>query len=248
MKCAWLLPLALIVVVSCAGPKTVVNNASPVPRQSPTLLQDPRPARASENGFAVEPAKSEAVPAAFKRIDFKNFTYPTIPAKKSVRLKDGKFEVRSGIGGYLFELSTVNYADLTGDGVEEAIVDLFQLSCGGSCDGGSHLLFFFDSHSGRATLRSRIDTGSLAYGCGFKALRINRRILTLETFWKCHRKGIAVVADSDAEEVGKYAAKSFTRFVFAFRKGKLAQLKRETFPYPAGDAKNYTPEVTVEKD
>ncbi len=63
----------------------------------------------------------------FKRVDFKNFSYPLeIDAKdekeKSLTLKDGKLEKSNESNGA--ELGKIQYADLTGDGVDEAIIDL----------------------------------------------------------------------------------------------------------------------------
>jgi hypothetical protein len=63
----------------------------------------------------------------FEKVDFKNFSYPLkIDAKdekeKSLTLKDGKLEKSKESNGA--ELGKIQYADLTGDGVDEAIIDL----------------------------------------------------------------------------------------------------------------------------
>jgi hypothetical protein len=197
--------------------------------------------------ISTEQETRNGVPSEWKGVDFKNFSYPT-SLRWRVRLKDGAFEKSEGIGGNRVEFQDVYYVDLTRDGKREAVVQLHWVACGGSCDGGSHLFYFYSIKKSRPTLISRIETGSLAYGCGLKSLNINKQSIELEVFWKCHRKGSSLDAGYGAEEVGKFSAKSFTRFLFEFKGRKLVLKERDVFPFPPRDAKNYSATIRITND
>ena len=186
--------------------------------------------------------------AAFSRTDFKTLTYQT-RLRGNVRLRNGKrvYEYPEGGGGDTFDFRGVDYADITGDGVPEAIVRLSVVSCGGSCDGGSNLFYFFEAARRRPNLLFRIETGSAAYGeCGLKSFVLERRRLTLELFQRCRYIGPHFRSLPDPKNGGgKFEAQSFTRFTFGLSKRRLGVKKREVLPFYAGSTKGYDVIVSV---
>jgi hypothetical protein len=130
---------------------------------------------------------------------------------------------------------------VTGDGKKDAVVRLHRVSCGGSCDGGSHLFYVYSARRNRPNLYWRIETGSLGYGCGLKSLDIKGRKVTLELFNQCRRKSVSFEREALPEDgVGKFGATAYTRFRFVSN-GK-------TFPFPQGDVMNYRAEINISDD
>ena len=79
----------------------------------------------------VTPSPSPNSP--IRSINFANFTYPAKPiyskGEKSLSLQNGKYQGRLSHGAdipYPVSLASLTYGDVTGDGVEEAIVILFE--------------------------------------------------------------------------------------------------------------------------
>jgi hypothetical protein len=184
---------------------------------------------------------------AFAAVDFKNFSYPT-RLKGKVTLKDGtRIYESAGGGGDTFELRDVNYADITGDGKEEAIVHLLLVSCGGSCDGGSHLFYFYSAGQKNPALLSRMETGSAAYdGCALKSFVLRQQKLELELFRSCRVSGLTFQSLKDNKgQGGKFEAHSFTRFFFQFAGVRFVLKNMEVLPFPEGNVMNYKETVSV---
>src|ERR1043166_7940078 len=136
----------------------------------------------------LEEAKAVEVPARFQSVDFANFSYPT-KYFGTVKLTSGQYEKAQNLGGTTISFGSVDYADLNGDQQPEAVVRLNQLICGGSCDGGSTLFYFFTIRNRKPVLLSRLETGSVAYTCGLKSFDLRGGKLTLETFRRCRLAG-----------------------------------------------------------
>ena len=188
------------------------------------------------------------LPIGFRGIDFKNLRYPGGQGRRRIRLRNGKDEhaYHKGLGGEIFEFEDVHYVDLNGDGKKDAIVQLFQLICGGSCDGGSHLFYVYSIRQGRLSLLSRLETGSLAYECGLKSFVLEKQKLTLELFRRCRTKGSSFQPASQGDEgEGKFTARFFTRFILQFDGQSFVLKKRSVLPNPQEDVKNYSPRVTI---
>src|SRR5687768_9965255 len=121
------------------------------------------------------PATLATEPAEFRDIDFRNFSYP-ISDGRTITLKNGHWEwfEDAALGNVWFDLKSVDYSDVDGDEKKEAVVQLVQVSCGASCDGGAMLFYFFSKTSSRVTLLTTIATGSLAYQeCGLKGFLLS---------------------------------------------------------------------------
>src|SRR5688572_32063261 len=120
--------VALAISTNCSNERAAENNARRA-EVTTTPVSAPKPERPASEDL-------RSAPPEFRSVDFKNFSYPT-NIRGNITLKDGEqiFNNREG-GGDMFRFVEVGYADLTGDGKEEAIARLSVVSCGASCDGG----------------------------------------------------------------------------------------------------------------
>src|SRR4051812_45853720 len=105
----------------------------------------------------------------FHGIDFKNRAYPYRfswgkQKRVNVSLKNGKFEYDFGDERGWFDLSDIYISDVTNDTRPEAIVMIWHVACGGSCDGGSALFYVYSFDNHRLKLLWQYETGDLAYG------------------------------------------------------------------------------------
>ena len=108
--------------------------------------------------------KYRIAPEAFAHIDFENHSYGSyrLPSGKKIdlHLKDGKLEYdyQDADTGWI-EFNDVYYADVTGDGVPEALVILSHVECGVSCDGGSALFYIYSARKHRLYRIWKYETG-----------------------------------------------------------------------------------------
>ena len=248
------LPLVLFVTLyaNCAGPATSQSNRDALQNaqanaQPTTVSAEPSTAD-SEETASTEP-ETEA-PAEFKNVDFRNFTYPSSFEHGNIKLKDGLYEYPrpEGGGGDDFELRGLNFVDLNADGKKEALVQIFWLSCGGSCDGGVHLFYVYSIRQNKPVLFWRIESGSPGYGGGLKSFAIKGQKITLELFNNCRYRGVTPLSVPTEGEFGKFSALVYTRFLFESGGRGVALKKREVFPFPPGDAKNYRAEISISNE
>jgi hypothetical protein len=218
--------------------------------------QSPTNPGSEDSPVAIQAATDHAaeVPASlaeFAGVDFRNNTYAT-SLRGDIKLKNGTHEYTypDGSGGDIFDLENVYFADLTNDGQDEAVVHLRAVSCGGSCDGGSDLFYFYSAANNEAKLLSRIETGSAAYECGLKSFVLTKQQLVLELFRTCRARGETFESLNDPKfsSGNKFEAHSFTRFVFSFNGKTFVVKKREVLPFPARNNLNYPATVTVSND
>jgi hypothetical protein len=194
------------------------------------------------NEIKEQNAKFKIVPDEWKQIDFENFTYPTSRMKGFIHLKNGKFEYSnrkeydehfgSGGNGY--------YVDLVGDSVKEVIIFITDVSCGGSCDGGRELIYFYSIQNKKPILLGRIETGSRAYGCSIKSFKVKNKEITIEQFGRCQKK-------SDENEnknyICKFCVKDLTVSKYILDGKKPKRTSSEIISTPELDVKNYTDTV-----
>ncbi|MEO8648589.1 MAG: hypothetical protein ABI539_05425 [Acidobacteriota bacterium] len=119
-----------------------------------------------------------------RKVDFKNFTYKAYcagEAPENVTVKNGEFLKETPMDGYVdrfyFNIYSVNYGDLTGDGRDEAIV-LTVCNTGGTGNFSEGFIYTFEA--GKPKLFSRIAGGDRAYG-GLRSASIANGILTIES-------------------------------------------------------------------
>jgi len=243
-----ILTVALTVGTSCASRTITQTSNANISQNTPTPPSAKPSPSVQPSDVSEDTEKKQDVPVEFKNVDFKNFSYPRGQRKWTIRLKDGIDErsFRKGGGGTTVDLRDVDYADLTGDGKKEAVVRLTEVVCGGSCDGGSDLFYFFGANSRKVIFLTRIETGSMAYTCGLRSFVINKRTLVLESFRRCGFNGVSLNSANDADEKGgKFIANEFTRFTLKFDKRKFVLKKRELLPNSENDVKNYPSRISI---
>lgn len=250
MKCVLVLALALIVETGCGG-----RIASPAKNdsldQSAAMPVNSAVAKADRTDASEEPKQSKEAPTAFRGIDFKNLSYPISWSKERVPLKDGKrkYYEHKDFGSGWFDLDNIYYVDVTGDGREEAVVQLHAVQCGASCDGGAHLFNFYMINRSKLRLLWRFETGSLGYGCGLKSFDLKKRRLTLEVFNTCNFKGAALEPRYESgHSGGKFHAESVTRFTFEFQGRKSVLRKREVFPSREEELRGHRSKIIINHD
>lgn len=252
MKRALLLVLVATLGANCASRTTSQANRNaiqivPSPPALPTTESAKRATADSRED--ASPEQKREVPAEFRGVDFKNFTYPASYGKGGVPLKDGNYERAAGAGGDTFKFEDVSFVDLTGDAKREAVVSLNWVSCGVSCDGGTNLFYVYSSRKNKPALFWRVESGSTGYGCGLKSLAVDGRKINLELFNKCRFKGVTPVREHYSDdEVGKYIAKAYTRFLFESDGKKVFLKARKIFPFPQGDIGNHHAVIKISND
>lgn len=183
----------------------------------------------------------ENQPAEFKNIDFSNFTYPG-----HYKIKDGTVEIPNkpgeGLGGVTVSLAGEYYLNLDAGARQEAVILLFNLGCGASCDGGQYLINFYRSVKGRARLSGTIPTGCLSCGCSLKSLIIKNRQVTVEQFGNCTKKQDS---DVNAHFDCKFCNRGLTKSVYVFQNSKLVRISVELIDHPVTDLINFMPLISI---
>jgi hypothetical protein len=186
--------------------------------------------------------KAKLVPDNFHGIDFNNYTFPyRFSWGRNVRvvLKNGKYEYDLKMERGWFSLAHVYVADVTGDNRPEAIVMLWHVACGVSCDGGSALFYIYSFQNRTLKRLWRYETGSLAYGCGLKSFAANGTALTVELFGRCTQR------NRTPSVTGKFHVKDATRVTFQSDRGRFVVRKRKFLSLPEQSVLNYEPQITV---
>ena len=119
--------------------------------------------------FISHPASSQQPSPTIRSMDFANFTFPWTSdlgnSKDSFTLKNGELpatrNARGLIDGMGVFLGSVKYGDVTGDGVEEAIVSL-SIQTGGSAIPG--IIYIYTMRKNRPVLLWSRSTGDRADG------------------------------------------------------------------------------------
>lgn len=185
----------------------------------------------------VQNEKFRQVPGEFKKIDFKNFKYP------SARLNNGEFtEDDEYVGGTTFSFDDVFYVNLTDDEKPEAIVMLSAVRCGGSCDGGSSIIYFFQSNKGKAKLIDFIELGSRSGGCSLKSFSARDKKIFIEQFGKCAKDA---KYEKNRSYTCKFCVKDLTRSVYSIKSTELVRESVEVIETPETNVMNYFAEISI---
>jgi hypothetical protein len=246
---------ALILGANCANHNaSQLNNNSTMNHNPGQVSATPLlPALDRANKDSNKAEAKEDVPPTFHTVDFKNLSYPISWKHQTIPLKDGHVEyfAHKYLGNGWFDFEGVDYIDLTGDKNREAVVRLHWVSCGASCDGGSHLFYFYSIKRGKLRLLSRLETGSLAYDCALKSFDLSKRELTLELFRTCRFNQNSFVeagAMTWEDRGGKYIAQTVTRFNLVFVGTRFVLKRREVLRNSEEDIGNYRSRVIVSND
>jgi hypothetical protein len=215
------------------------------------VSQPPAPSPFVKSEVTIKPdveddanKKFRVVPSTFEHVDFKNHSfghYRLFSGKRvELTLKDGEcwYDYPRLDQGW-FALNDVYYADVDGDETPEAVVLLWHVQCGVSCDGGSALIYVYAAHKRNLRTLWRYETGSFAYGCGLKSFSLKDRQITVETFGTCPHSA------RDSPGSAKFVIENMTRSVFRFNGKRFVRRRLRFISAPARDVKNYKPEIRI---
>lgn len=194
----------------------------PTPSPSPSMSMVKNPTQVIANPSSASP---------IRKIDFKNFTYPWYPTdytpphgERKITLRDGEMKVDAAknTDRLWASLANVSYADLTGDGKEEAIV---TVTTNFDPNGSVACIFVYTLRSDEPKLLWSHETGDRADG-GLRSLRVEGFDLVVEQYdIKFDRaKG------SYEEGTALCCPKRFIRARYRWDSEHFAKSKSETLP------------------
>lgn len=141
--------------------------------------------------------------SAIEKVDFKNFSYPlAMDAKdekeKSLTLKDGKSEKTKDANGA--ELGEIQYTDLTGDKMDEAIINVGMT---GEKDAKSNMVYVYTIEDAKPKLLWNFETKG-GEKVGLKEIKADNGKLFVEMFGDVKfNKGAFEKVDSKEKTDGK---------------------------------------------
>lgn len=235
----WLLALALFGLaggpVACAGAGTEAR-------------RDPSPPVSTPSPQVAPPRQEEPSPQSpIRRVDFGNFTYPSLPTLKciapQVRLVNGTYEApglrekRSEEDCWSVDLGSVVYGDVNGDGVEEAMAVLYAERGGNE---SREDVFIYTLKGERPELLWKFATGDGANG-SLRRVYADGGKLVVELFGLKAKLGKEVYG-KNPPEVGTCCPKHFTKTTYKWVSGRFEQDgESEVFPNPSGSAESQMP-------
>ena len=181
----------------------------------------------------------------FHGIDFTNRSYPyrfSWGKTINVPLKNGRYEYNISNDRGWFDLAHVYVTDVTGDKRPEAIVMLWHVGCGASCDGGSALFYIYSYRDGRLKQMWQYETGSLAYGCGLKSFAAKGTTLIVEQFGRCTRRNRNL---NETSHTAKFEVKGVTRITLKSNGSRFVVRKRRFFSTASENIKNREPQINI---
>jgi hypothetical protein len=224
----------MMVGISIAVSACSVGNLAsqpPLPQQSASPILQVR----------VEPSPSPN--SSIRAIDFANFVYPAKPSfsygRKSFKLQHGKYDGDKMHDPLL--LAFVGHGDVTGDGVEEAIV-VIEVSIRGSAI--PHIVYIYTAEGRSPRLLWAFETGDRGDG-GLRQAYTENGQLVIELYGKDKLVGKNLYESDPLASVGVCCPKLFTRARYGWQGNRFQQEgKEEVLPNPEGHG---TPVMTPYK-
>ncbi len=206
---------------------------------------------ATATGPSTRPEQSESKSnksqpkCPIRQIDFKNFTYPKLPTGKcsmnEVRLINGRYDAPADIAGkhpavdcWSVEVGLITYGDVTGDGEEEAIIELYAEAGGTEA---SEDVFIYAMRGGNPVLLWKFETGDRAEG-GPRRIAAENGELVVDLFGVGTAIGKKLYG---TEDVGACCPKHFTRTRYRWVGTQFQQDgSEEVFENPSGNSNPVT--------
>jgi hypothetical protein len=172
-------------------------------------------------------APQPIAPKSIRTVDFRNFSYRWYPSgyrsptrSRSVTLVGGALEVRGSgkVEDVFFDLSNVSYVDLTGDGIEDALVTVTAIF---NPNGGCSCTFIFSMVGSAPVERWRLETGNRAFG-GLRSLAVSNGALIVEHY------------DTRFDDVPSpcmICPSRVVRTTYRWKKGRIRTIGTETRPF-----------------
>lgn len=245
--------LALLILSNCASqtsadniennaahptpPISNVNDANADNRKQPEYEAD----KIDENKrkeLEIQNEKFRQVSDEFIKVDFKNFKYP------HARLKNGEYveKRKNSAGGTTYSFDDVFFIDLNGDKKKEAVVMLYAVSCGGSCDGGRSIVHIYSPEKGKAKLIDILEMGSRSSGCSLKTFSIKEQKIFIEQFGRCKKNS---KYEENRPNSCKFCSKDLTRSVCSIKNSELIRESVEEIETPVINIMNYFAEISI---
>jgi hypothetical protein len=190
----------------------------------------------------AQPVLSES---RIRRIDFLNFIYPNRSStyrsiQGTIKLVNGEFEFYNQKERFQWLVSAgqknIIYADLTGDGEEEAIIEMFSHS---GAAGGEHFIYVYTMAGNQTKLLWFFETyGSGTDVGGIKAMYVQDSDLILELYGKNEVTEKGATVDEIAQNyMCDTCYKEFTRVRFHWN-GKRFEQQGKAEVYSLIDKQN----------
>jgi hypothetical protein len=188
-----------------------------------------------------EPKSSQPSISAIRKVDFKNFVYPKLPTAKcsmdEVRLQNGRYEAPADVAGkrpapdcWSIKLGRITYGDVTGDGNEEAIVELYAEAGGTEA---AEDVYVYTIADGKAVMLWKFATGDRADG-GLRRIAAEQGELVVDLFGMGTAIGKKLYG---TENVGACCPKHFTRTKYMWDGTRFRVAGREVvFDNPNGSS------------
>lgn len=227
------------ITAACSGTS---GKTHPSPTQSPAAASS-----ASITPDQTPPKNRESKPeAAIRQIDFKNFNYPKLPTGKcsmnEVRMTNGRYNAPESIAGKIpsvdcwsVALGAITYGDVTGDGEEEAIIELYAERGGTEA---SEDVYIYTLQGGNPVLLWKFETGDRADG-GPRRIAAENGGLVIELFGVGTAIGKKLYG---TEDVGACCPKHFTRTKYKWDGTRFQQSgSPAVFENPSGSSAPVSP-------
>jgi hypothetical protein len=185
------------------------------------------------SGTAAGSTSSPQPPSAIRSVDFENISYPNFPDYSDPNGREKKFiTLRPGEGGPNF----INYGDVTGDGVEDAIVALGIENHGSAIP---DYVYIFVMENGKPRLIWDFETGDRADG-GLRNVYAENGKLVIELFGKDRVIGGQLYKGDEA----LCCPSSITKTGYKWTGKTFEQVSREVSKNPSSGAAPVMPEYT----
>jgi hypothetical protein len=169
-------------------------------------------------------------------VDFDNISYPRFPDYSDPSGRQKKYiTLKPGEGGPNF----INYGEVTGDGVEDALVALGIDNRGSAIP---HYVYIFTVEKGKPKLIWDFETGDRADG-GFRNVYADNGQLVIELFGKDRVIGGQLYKGDE----GLCCPSSFTRTRYKWTGKNFEEISREIFENPSRDANPVMPPYAPKK-
>jgi hypothetical protein len=196
--------------------------------QTQTVTNFPEPI--VEPTKQLEPKLDDKQSSPIRKIDFRNFTYKEIQAKsKPAKLVNGKLEFETKYCMTELTVDEIEYADLTGDGEEEAIFSVDDFTACGSSAVASYF-YVYTLRNNRLKLLWHFKTGAQAFG-GLKDFRLDGKEIVFELYGKAEVDGTRPKVADQVPTPAECCPTHYTQFRLAWNGRKFEQKSAEVFPY-----------------
>jgi hypothetical protein len=201
--------------------------------------RQPSPAEVKRTPLGLPTSPSTAAnvtDSPIRNIDFKNFTYDWYPSDldipttgKKIILSDGSMETGFGYGKepkefFLIE-DGVQYGDLTGDGVEEAVVVLGIITSGTA---RANIVFVYGLSEGKPTRLWAYQTGD-RWDYGFHKVSIEKSELILERYKP-------KIINYQGQKHDMSQSDTYVRDYYQYNGSRFNKLKTEEYPTDSSDS------------